>query len=82
LLTDLSIGTWIDLSCSYELARLLTFACHSVRSATNQLTGSIPSEVGELSALTVLVLRTWIGLSFVGVIVMLTHISLPFCADR
>jgi hypothetical protein len=43
---------------------LLTFVCHSVSSDYNQLTGSIPSELKELTSLTFLSLCTWIGLSF------------------
>jgi hypothetical protein len=45
------------------MSRLLTFPCHSVPSDSNQLTGSIPSEVKELLSLTILLLCTWIGLS-------------------
>jgi hypothetical protein len=43
---------------------LLTFPCHSVRLAQNQLTGFIPSELGEMTSLNHLWLGTWIGCSF------------------
>jgi hypothetical protein len=42
----------------------LTLPCHSIRKDDNQLTGSIPSVLGELPLLTLLWLRTWIGLSW------------------
>jgi hypothetical protein len=45
------------------MSRLLTFPCHSVWSDSNQITGSIPSELGELTSLTTLWLCTWIGSS-------------------
>jgi hypothetical protein len=45
------------------MARLLTFPCHSIWTDDNQLTGSIASELGELSSLTTLWLSTCIGLS-------------------
>jgi hypothetical protein len=45
------------------MSRLLTFPCHSVRSGDNQVTGSIPSELGGLTSLTKLWLGKWIGLS-------------------
>jgi hypothetical protein len=45
------------------MPRLLTFPCHSIWTAINQLTGSIPSELGGLMSLTYLWLRTWIGFS-------------------
>jgi hypothetical protein len=45
------------------MSRLLTFPFHSVWSANNQLTGSIPSELGELTSLTELYLGTWIVFS-------------------
>jgi hypothetical protein len=46
------------------VSRILTFACHSVWTDSNQLSGSIPSELGELKALKHLSLSTWIGLSW------------------
>jgi hypothetical protein len=46
------------------MSRLLTLPCTSVRSGPNQLVGSIPSELGELTSLTGLWVGTWIGLSF------------------
>jgi hypothetical protein len=46
------------------MSRLLTFPCHAIGPDYNQLTGSIPSELVELTSLTGLWLRTWIGLSF------------------
>jgi hypothetical protein len=54
--------------------------CHSVGTELNQLTGSIPSELGGLTSMTDLDLSTWIiGVSFVGmIVVVLAHISLPF----
>jgi hypothetical protein len=45
------------------MTRLLTFPCHSILSVDNQLTGSIPSELGELTSLRSLSFRTWISLS-------------------
>jgi hypothetical protein len=42
---------------------LLTFPSHSIWTDRNQLTGSIPSKLGELTSLTHLSLCTWIGLS-------------------
>jgi hypothetical protein len=45
------------------MSRLLTFSYHSVPSDSNQLTGSIPSELGAMTSLTILYLRSWIGLS-------------------
>jgi hypothetical protein len=45
------------------ISRLLTFACHSVWTGYNQLTGSIPGELVELTSLAVLWLGTSIGLS-------------------
>jgi hypothetical protein len=66
-LTGLFLRTWIGfgLSCSYEChACLLTFHCHSIGTDSNRLTGSIPSELGELTSLIVVYLCTWwIGLS-------------------
>ena len=60
--------------------RLLTFPCHSVWSEYNQLTGSIPTELGALTSLTALYLSTCIGFScFVRMNLTPTHISLPFC---
>jgi hypothetical protein len=44
-------------------SRLLTFPYHSFPSDSNQLTGSIPSELGAMTSLTILYLRTCIGLS-------------------
>jgi hypothetical protein len=43
---------------------LLTFPCHSIWAGSNQLAGSIPSELGELASLIYLWLGTWIGLSW------------------
>jgi hypothetical protein len=45
------------------MPRLLTFPFDSVSSDYNQLTGSIPSKLGELTSLTSLYLCTCIGLS-------------------
>jgi hypothetical protein len=45
------------------ISRLLTFPCHSISTAYNQLSGSIPSEVGALSSLTKLSLSKRIGVS-------------------
>jgi hypothetical protein len=42
------------------MSRLLTFPCHSIWTDANQLTGSIPSVLGELTSLIYLYLRTWI----------------------
>jgi hypothetical protein len=53
----------IGLSCWFLMSRLLTFPCHFIWTVDNQLTGSIPSELAELTSLTHLNLRTSIGLS-------------------
>jgi hypothetical protein len=45
------------------MSRLLTFPFHSIWTASNQLTGSIPIELRALTLLTGLSLGTWIGLS-------------------
>jgi hypothetical protein len=42
------------------MSRLLTFPCHYIWTDTNELTGSIPSELGELTLLTELFLGTCI----------------------
>jgi hypothetical protein len=45
------------------MSGLLTFSCHSIWTVDNRLRGSIPSELGALTSLTNLDLRTWIGVS-------------------
>jgi hypothetical protein len=45
------------------MPRLLIFPCHYIWTADNQLTGSIPSELGELTLLAKMALGTWIGFS-------------------
>jgi hypothetical protein len=45
------------------MSRLLKFPCHSIWTDYNRLTGSIPSELKELTSLTVMDLCTWIGFS-------------------
>ena len=47
------------------MSPLLTVPCHSIcTTGDNQLTGSMPSKLGELALLTELWLSTWIGVSF------------------
>ena len=68
---------------SFQHALNFTVPCHTIRTDYNQLTGSIPSELGELTLLTYLSLCTWIGLScLVSVNVTLAHISLPLYLNR
>jgi hypothetical protein len=59
---DLPLSPYVDCWVLFVwIARLLTFPCHSICTDENQLTGSIPSELGELWSLTQLALSTWIG---------------------
>jgi hypothetical protein len=61
---DLPFAPYVDGCVLLEwMSCLLTFPCRSVRSGTNELEGTIPSELGELTSLTELWLRTCICLS-------------------
>jgi hypothetical protein len=55
-LTFLWFRTWIGLPCSYECHACSHFLAILFRTDSNQLTGSTPSELGELKSLTVLYL--------------------------
>jgi hypothetical protein len=61
---DSTVARYVDWFVLFVwMSRLLTFSCRSFWPDDNQLTGSIPSELGELKSLTLLKLSTWIGLS-------------------
>jgi hypothetical protein len=75
---DLPVAQYVDWFIFFLwMSHWLTFPCHYIWTASNQLTGSIPSELGKLTALTYLSLSTWIG-SLVRKNGTLAHISLPF----
>jgi hypothetical protein len=61
----ISCGSVRGLVCLFLLwmSRLLTFPCHYMCAGVNKFSGSLPSELGELTSVTWLDFRTWIVLS-------------------
>jgi hypothetical protein len=93
LLTYLTVGKWIGLDwfilfvwMSQTLAYIIIFACRSVPPGSNLLTGSIPTELSELTLLTVLWLSTYIDLIWFvfcwheWMSIRVLTFSIPFCS--